>query len=77
MEICEYDLEGNYLRSFKDYKEAARMLNTTPRILQSVICRIKQGKQEYYEDKVWNIKVKLYQVNVLESEHIIFGDEIK
>lgn len=73
MEICEYDLEGNYLRSFKDYKEAAEKLNTSKRLLQSVICRIKQGKQEYYEDKVWNIKVKLYQVNVKESEHIIFG----
>lgn len=75
MEICEYDLEGNYLRSFKDYKEAAEKLNTSRRTLQSVICRIKQGKQEYYEDKVWNIKVKLYQVNVLESEDIIFEEE--
>lgn len=76
MEICEYDLEGNYLRSFKDYKEAAEKLNTSKRLLQSAICRIKQGKQEYYEDKVWKQKVKLYQVNVKESEHIIFGDEI-
>ena len=76
MEICEYDLEGNYLRSFKDYKEAAEKLNTSKRLLQSVICRIKQGKQEWYEDKVWKQKVKLYQVNVKESEHIIFGEEI-
>jgi len=76
MEIVEYDLEDNYLRTFKDYKEAATMLKTTKKILQSAICRIKSGKQKYYRDKVWKKDVRLYMVNVKESEHIIFGDEL-
>lgn len=58
-----YDLEDNYIKSFKNYKECAEYFSTTPTAIITHICRSKTElnyKKRDIKRKQW---VKIYKMN--------------
>lgn len=49
--ICQYDLEDNYIREFRSYKECAEYFKTSIKSIHCYICRSQKGKVDKKMDK--------------------------
>lgn len=57
-----YDLEGNYICTFKNYLECAKYFKTTRNVIRTHLSLSKQGKVNKKKDIKKDRWVKLYKV---------------
>lgn len=60
--IVMYDLEDNYIKEFKNYKECAEYFNTSRKVIVCYICRSKKGIVDKKRDAKNCQWVRLFKV---------------
>ena len=66
--IAEYDLEDHILDYYESYEELSDRWNTTVESIRCEISRIKNGKINCCYDKIRNIPVRLYKIELGEKD---------
>lgn len=60
--IAMYDLEGNLITVFDNYKKCAEYFNTSIEVIHCHICRTKQGKVDRKRDIANKRWCRLYKI---------------
>lgn len=66
--IAEYDLEDNIIDCYENYEELAKKWTTSVKSLRCEVSRIKSGKINCCYDKIRNIPVRLYKIEMGEKD---------
>ena len=63
-----YDLEDNYIMSFKNYNECAKYFNTNANYIRNYVHRLNIGVTDKKRDRNHKKWVRLYRMNFDEME---------
>ena len=59
-----YDLDDNYITSFEKSKECAEYLGTSNKVIDTYICKSRQGKISKKRDKIRKRWIKIFRIEV-------------